>query len=114
MEKVELQVGAVREVDKRTVDSRRPVVFEAEKVGTFTTLTGNDGTRGFDQALYKTGDGRLVVYTKDWSLWQGEATSYSLAEVTNDDLGVGGEYEALGRECGYGRPLTLDEALVGV
>jgi len=29
------------------------------------------------------------------------------------DLGPGGDFEALGRACGFGRPLTLDEALGG-
>jgi len=52
-----------------------------------------------------------VVYVEDWSRWQGEPNHYSLCQVTEADLGVGGRFEALGREAGFGRPLTLDEAL---
>ena len=32
-------------------------------------------------------------------------------EVKESDLHVGGHFEALGAEAGYGRPLTLDESL---
>jgi len=32
-------------------------------------------------------------------------------EIEQEDLSVNGRFEALGREAGMGRPLTLDEAL---
>jgi hypothetical protein len=48
---------------------------------------------------------------EDWSRWQGEPNTYDLLEVTEADLGPNGRFEALGREAGFGRPLTLDEAL---
>ncbi|MFA5266041.1 MAG: hypothetical protein WC378_19640 [Opitutaceae bacterium] len=63
------------------------------------------------ETLYRTADDRLVVYVDDWSRWQGEPDTYSLHEVAQTDLQPGGLFESLGRECGFGRPLTLDEAL---
>ena len=59
----------------------------------------------------KAADGRLVVHVHDWSRWQGEPDVYSLHHVDRAALQPGGEYEHLGAECGFGRPLTLDEAI---
>ena len=96
-------------------DSTREAQFRGEELAQRTEYGYHKGnitdTRGVTETLYRTDDGRLVVHIKDWSRWQGEPTTYSLLEVTEEDLGVGGRFEALGREAGLGRPLTLDEAL---
>lgn len=112
MDTVTLNVGTVRRNRSGHVtDSCRPVEFVGELVASRTVHTGNDDTRGVSESLYKTDDGRLVVYVEDWSRWQGEPSVYSLREVAEADLQPGGRYEMLGYEAGYGRPLTLDEAL---
>jgi hypothetical protein len=112
METISVHIGSSRILSSgQAVDTLRPVEFEAELVGSYRTLTGDNDTRGIDQALYRTPDDRLIVHVKDWSRWQGEPDTYSLHEVNEADLGVNGEYEDLGRECGFGRALTLDEAL---
>ncbi|MBI4672789.1 MAG: hypothetical protein HY741_14105 [Chloroflexi bacterium] len=49
--------------------------------------------------------------SNDWSHWQGEPNTYALHQITEADLQTGGQYEQLGREAGFGRPLMLDEAL---
>jgi len=99
-----------------TQDDTREVKFMAEELGCYREYgTGRGGgptdTRGVTETLYKTEDGRLVVHVKDWSHWQGEPNTYTLHHVTEEDLQPGGRFEALGAECGFGRPLTLDEAL---
>lgn len=112
METISVHIGSSRILHSgQAVDTLRPVEFEAELVGRYSTLTGDDDTRGIDQALYRTPDDRLIVHVKDWSRWQGEADVHSLHEVNADALSVGGDYEDLGRECGFGRALTLNEAL---
>ncbi len=118
METVKLYIGSIqRSSNAFTKDNTRPVEFLGEQLATrrefgYSDRTGGlTDTRGVDQTLYKTDDGRLLVHVEDWSRWQGEPTTYSLREVTEADLGVNGEFEALGREVGYGRALTLDEAL---
>ena len=111
MEEITLYVGTVTAPRGFVQDRRRPVVFRGEKVAELSWLTGNDDTRGVNQTLYRTEDGRLVVYVEEWSRWQGEPSRYRLYQVTEVDLDVGGEFEDLGREAGMARPLTLDEAL---
>jgi len=73
----------------------------SERIGDLTD------THGVTQALYRTEDGRLAMHIEDGSRWQGEPTVHSLQEVVETGPGVGGDYEALGRECGFDRPLTL-------
>ena len=117
MEKVKVFVGSVVALSNGIVqDNRRPVEFEAEMLAERTEYgIGRNGyptdTRGVTETLYKTADGRFVVHIEDWSRWQGEPSTYRLLEVSEADLGVGGNFEALGREAGLGRPLSLDEAL---
>lgn len=115
-EKIEVFVGTVVAGNSgRTNDTRRPVQFDGEKLASWTLYgSGRDGnltdTRGVTETLYRTDDGRLVVHVEDWSQWRGEPTTESLHEVTEADLEPGGEFEQLGREAGFGRPLT-DEAV---
>ncbi len=111
METITLEIGAVTVIDGREQDDMRPVEFAGEKVGNRRWFTDDRGTRGIDETLYRTADGRLVVYVEDWSRWQGEPTITKLVAVTPEDLDVGGRLEALGRACGMARNLTLDEAL---
>lgn len=98
-------------------DNRREVEFSGEKLGS-TTAYGYDSrrgnvtdTRGVTETLYRTEDGRLVVHVKDWSRWQGEPNTESMHVVTEEDLGPDGRFWAVGAACGFGRPLTLDEAI---
>lgn len=116
MEPITVTVGDVVELTAgMTEDGRRAVTFVGEKIGVLVRYGEHKGrrtdTRGVTQTLYRAEDGRLVVHVEKWSRWQGEPTTETLTAVTEADLSVGGSYEALGRECGFGRPLTLDEAL---
>ncbi|HIQ01889.1 MAG TPA: hypothetical protein EYH30_07135 [Anaerolineales bacterium] len=96
-------------------DNTREVQFEGEELARRTEYGYHKGnitdTRGVTETLYRTEDGRLIIHVEDWRRRQGEPTTYSLFEVTEKDLGIGGRFEALGREAGFGRPLTIDEAL---
>ena len=116
METIQLFIGSSRILlGGHAVDSLRPVEFVGEEIGRWS-MTRRPFSNDYDiecvkQVLYKTEDDRLIVFVKDWSRWQGEADVMSLHEVTAADLGVNGQYEELGYKCGFGRPLTLDEAL---
>ena len=118
METIQVLVGDVVTASNGFVqDNTREVEFVGEELasrmeydydyrrGSITDL------RGVTETLYKTEDGRYIVHVKDWSRWVNEPTRHSLLEVTEDDLGVNGRFEALGREAGMGQPLTLDEVL---
>lgn len=117
MEKITVQIGTVIAGGPGQVnDTRRDVEFVGEKLASRTEYgEGNRGgitdSRGVTETLYRTEDGRLIVHVKDWSHWQGEPSIYSLHEVTEADLQPHGKYELLGAKAGFGRPLTLDEAL---
>jgi hypothetical protein len=117
MDTITLKIGSIVGMSGGpTQDTTREVVFEGEELASRTEYgVGNQGgltdTRGVTETLYRTADGRLVVYVEDWSRWQGEPSIYRLHQVTEAGLGVGGRFEALGRKAGFGRPLTLDEAL---
>lgn len=116
-EQITVWVGTVMATSNGHVeDDRVAVAFEGEQLGQMTRYgTGRNGgltdTRGVTETLYRASDGRLVVHVEDWSRWQGEPNVERLIEVTEADLSVGGAFERLGAECGFGRPLTLDEAL---
>lgn len=118
MEQIKVLVGSVQSdhsgVNVR--DTTREVVFSGEELGKYSEPgTGRDGrptdARGLVERLYQADDGRFVVHVKEWSHWQGEPTIYRLHEVTGEDLGPTGRFAELGMVCGYGRPLTLTEAL---
>ena len=118
MEIQTVTIGTVETLSSgRTQDDRRTVEFIGEEVGHLTTYgydakRGNlTDTRGTTETLYRTEDGRLVVHVKDWSQWQGEPNIEGLHKITEADFLPGARYEALGAMCGFGRPLTLDEAL---
>ena len=116
METVKLWIGTEQHMrDGRVQDQTRPVEFVGEELAERTEFGQHKGsptdTRGITETLYQIEGGRLVVYVKEWSRWQGEANHYALQEVTEEDLGANGHFEALGREAGFGRSLTLDEAL---
>ena len=118
MDTIKVRIGTVVGMSSgQTQDTTREVAFKGEELGShreygYSDRTGGPtDTRGVTQTLYKTEDGRLVVYIESWSKWQGEPNVYSLREVTEADLDATGEFAALGAECGLGRALTLDEAL---
>ena len=118
MEKITVRIGTIQSGGSGIVqNTTRDVEFEGEelarrKVYGYSDRTGEvTDTRGITETLYRADDGRLVVYVEEWSHWQGEPNRYHLVEVTEADLGVNGRFEALGREAGFGRSLTLDEAL---
>ena len=116
MENIKVLVGTV-ESGRGGIsqDNTRLVEFEGEELGS-TSEFGYEGdrltnSRGVKETLYRARDGRLLVHICDWSHWQGEPTRFSLREISEDDLGPRGEFAFLGAEAGFGRPLTLDEAL---
>lgn len=99
-----------------TNDTRQKVQFTGEKLGSYTEYgTDRHGritdTRGTTETLYRTEDGQLVVHIDDWSRWEGEPGSETLRRVREEDLHPGGPYTHLGAACGFGRPLTLVEAV---
>ncbi len=116
MKKITVQVGSIVVGNSgQTNDTRRDVQFVGEELASHTEYGTHHGnitdTRGVTEKLYRTADGRLLVHSRDWSQWRGEPNVYTLREITEADLQPNGRYEALGREAGYGRPLTIDEAL---
>ena len=118
MDKQTVTIGTVETLSSgRTQDDRRTVEFIGDEVGHLTTY-GYDAkrgpltdTRGTTEPLHRTEHGMPVVHVKDWSQWQGEPNIESLHEITEADFEPGARYEALGAACGFGRPLTLVEAL---
>lgn len=108
MADIEVYIGYVSE----TEDNTRVVKFSGEVLGQLTA-SGHNNSRGRDYALYKTGDEpeKLVLHTRIWSHWRGEGNSYTLEEVTRSDLDPMGKYWQIGKHAGFGRPLSLDEAL---
>lgn len=109
MRTIKLNIGQyMRARDGQEYDNCRPVQFVGVQLAKIDY--GTDRGRGTTETLYKTA-GRLVVHIENWSSWVGEPTTYELHEVSEEMLGPGGPYEFLGRAAGYGRPLTLDEAL---
>lgn len=117
METITVWVGTVDTTSSGFVqDGRREVSFDGELLGSRTEYGfGHNGnltdTRGVTETLYRASDGQMVVHVKGWSRWQGEPTTEHLHAVTEADLRPGGRFDALGNECGFGRPLTLEEAL---
>ena len=117
MERITVYVGSLVVANNGHVeDDRREVVFEGEQLAQVMRYGTNKhgaltDTRGVTETLYRTSDGRLVVHVADWSRWQGEPNVERLERVSEADLQPGGRFERLGREAGFGRPLTLDEAL---
>ena len=119
MEEITVYVGQVVVISNGAQqDTRRPVKFVGEKLGEHREYKPDkrdpeklSDTRGITQTLYKAEDGRLIAFVEEWSRWQGEPNEYWLKALDPRDLGPGGDFEALGRACGFGRPLTLDEAL---
>jgi len=117
METIRLNVGTVENFNGRVQECLRPVEFVGEELVERTAFGYSDrtggptDTRGTTCTLYRAEGGRLVVHVHDWSRWQGEPTTYSLRQVCEADLGPNGDFELLGAEAGFGRALTLDEAL---
>ena len=118
MEKITVEIGSIAALSSGQVQRNlKKVEFVAEELASRTEFGRSDqtgaltDTRGTTETLYKTEDGRYVVYVEEWSKWQGEPNRYRLVEVSEADLDATGPYAALGKAAGLGRPLTLDEAL---
>lgn len=117
METITVHIGSIVSGNSgQTNDNRKEVQFTGEKLASRTEYGAGKGggltdTRGVTETLYKTEGGRLIVHVKDWSRWQGEPNVETLHDVKESDLQPNGRFEDLGNEAGYGRPLTLDEAI---
>lgn len=119
METQNVLIGSTRHLGSGQLaeDATREVEFVGEQLGEIEIFGINErnglptDTRGVTYRLYRTEDGRLLVHIFDWSKWQGEGSTWALVEVTDADLGPDGKYWQLGKESGFGRPLTLDEAM---
>lgn len=111
MKNISVKIGSIENISGRQQDFTQEVVFAGEELGQRSILTGDNDSRGVVETLYRAANGRLIVHVKDWSHWQGEPTSFSLQAIEEADLQPGGRFLWLGYESGYGRPLTLDEAL---
>jgi len=114
MEKQQVLVGtAVSNNSGLTRDTTRAVVFDGQRLGVYHEPGTHEGTisdtRGTIKTLYRAGDGRLIVHSDRWSNWQTEATSYTIHTVTQADLEK--HHPFLAEKCGFGKPLTLDQAL---
>lgn len=111
MDTIKLQIGSETSTNSGGMQSNlRDVEFIGELLAEHSWYDDpQSNTRGIKQQLYKTDDNRLIVYVEHWTRWQGETSAYELVKVTKTDLQVNGQFEMLGREAGYGRPLTLDE-----
>ena len=111
METVKLDIGMSGTTRNGAYwDDLRTVQFQGEQIAEVYS-TDHAGNRGVTETLYLTKSGRMVVYVKDWSHWQGENTSYSLKEISAEDLDIDGRFERLGRKAGKTRTLTLDDVL---
>ena len=89
--------------DGRRREDLRPVTFTGQRLA--------EVQRGSTETLYRTADGRLVVYIHQWSPWGGEPDIRRLVAVTEEDLGPTGRYRFLGREARLHPDLTVDEAI---
>ena len=118
--KIKVWVGMIESSGNGLVhdDRTKEVEFFGEELASRTEPGTHNGrlsdTRGVDQVLWRTADGRLFVHEKSWSRWQGESTVYALHRVTPAMLGPTGRFAELGVGTEYERPLTLDEAVVGL
>ena len=104
-ETVKLWIGKVERLpDGRANDMRRPVEFEGEKLAEVTTYRQRKGSvtgpRRTTETLYRTEDGRLLVYAQEWSRCHGETEHHSMQQVMAEHLEPGGRFSALGRAAG--------------
>lgn len=91
----------------------RDVHFRAELLGSYSKpelCTGSPNRRTVS-SLYSTAEGALVVHVRSWTNWQGETETFRLYSASIRALQVAGDFEDLGNACGYGPPLTLEEAI---
>lgn len=107
METITLIIGSIG--GERVRHEQREVQFVGEAL--WRIEKRRDENKGVNQTLYRVEDGRLIIYVEKWSKDHGESNINSVVSVTESDLGPNGEYWELGREAGFDRPLTLDEAL---
>lgn len=118
MNKKRLLIGAITvDTNGNTINETKEVEFIGEKLGEhhvygYDFSTGKITTARFTrQVVYRTDTDRLIRYTMYVSDWVHDPETYTIEEVTEADLSTDGKYEILGRYCGFGSPITLDEAL---
>lgn len=117
MEMQEMYVGTVEATGTAVRDTRKLVRFEAEQLASYHEPGMHKGQIsdlcGVNQLLFRTADGRLVIFEECWSHWQSEPTTSTLLLVDKAALGPMGRFAALGAIAGdeFTRALTLDEAL---
>ena len=92
MEEVRLDVGRVSGQMGES-DDLKPIKFEGAEIARHQVYSGelnNNDDRGVTRIVYKTEKGNFLLYTKDWSRWQGESSHYSyktyesLEEIESD------------------------------
>ena len=105
MKTVDVIVGSVNAGHGgSTTGETRRVQFEGQELATtHQTESSEDERTDRTETLYRTGDGRLLVYVQDWSHWQDGAAVYSLTQVSEQDLGSTGKYAQLGQAAGFWR-----------
>lgn len=103
-----LVIGRYVIKDGKLVDETQPVEFEGSEVARHQREMGP--CSGVRQRLFKTDDNRYILSVAEWKTKPRQETVYSLHEVTENDLAVGGQYEALGAAL-RSEALTLTEAL---
>ena len=110
MDELTLQVGERRRaLNGAELDLTAPVTFRGEALGSLTAET--DGIRRERWSLFRTEDGRLVLYTAKTSQQMHEPSLYALKTLQPEDLQPGGAYALLGQRCGLWSAMTLDQAL---
>lgn len=83
----------------------KTVEFRGEKLAGY-----RDGdTRGIKKKLYRTEDGRLILWKHDFSRWQGEHNRRTIEEVTEEE--VIENHEQLAQIADIKKTWSLDEVL---
>jgi hypothetical protein len=108
-------------IGKQYIKNREIVssdITTAEFIGERLAMTDFDIPLGrdpkgytIDQILYRTQDGRLVVYSEVCRNQTELFITYKLEEIDKSALDANGRFAELGAEAGYYERLTLDQAL---
>jgi hypothetical protein len=95
---------------------QRPVRFHGEELAVAIVVGENNGAWQRKETLFRTGDGRLLVYVQDRS--QAEGSACGLYEASPADLCRDGRFAGLGQgwwflalpETGYASPEQAEGA----
>jgi hypothetical protein len=118
MEKIAIRIGTIENGRGGIIQSNvRVVEFVGVEVARRRVYGYNydlgqiTDSRGVRETLYRAEDGRYIVHVCEWEEEPSGPTVFWMECVSEEDLALWGRFEALGREAGLGRSLTLDEAL---